>query len=185
LSNPSSGRSLPNGQLGFANQFLKKSPVMNHCLAQVFSVGLSLSLTNRDFVGRPVICENQWMVHGNIGRSLLKVTHRIAACGHHIAQQLIGLRDRASGAVNEPRLHPGPRLYEARTITWGERLDVQTLYSFCALFEPGFRLPAAAVFLHSAVIFSAKLSAQPSSSAPSEKNPRGDAYNHNHGESND
>jgi hypothetical protein len=98
---------------------------------------------------------------------------------------LIGLCDRTSGAVNEPRLNPAPRLYETRTITWGERSDVQTLHPLCALFEAGFRMPPAAVFLHSAIIFSAtKLSAQPSSAALSEKEPRGYACNHNHGETN-
>jgi hypothetical protein len=46
-------------------------------------------------------------------------------------------------------------------------------------------MPPAAVFLHSAIIFSAtKLSAQPSSAALSEKEPRGYACNHNHGETN-
>jgi hypothetical protein len=99
---------------------------------------------------------------------------------------LISLRNRTSGAVNEPRLNPAPRLYETRTITWGERADVQTLHPLCALFEPGFCMPAAAIFLQSTVIFSAtKLSAQPSSAAVSEKKPRGYAYNHNHGETND
>jgi hypothetical protein len=98
---------------------------------------------------------------------------------------LISLRDRTSGAVNEPRLNPAPRLYETRTITCSERSDVQTLYSFGALFEPGFRMSPAAVFLHSAIIFSAtKFSSQVSSSALSEKKPSGDACNHNHDETN-
>src|ERR1051326_6616761 len=92
---------------------------------------------------------------------------------------------RTSGAVNESRLNPAPRLNETRTVTWGERADVQTLHPLCALFESGFRLPPAAVFLQSTVIFSAtKLSAQPSSAALSEKKPRGYAYKHNHGETN-
>src|ERR1051326_3459829 len=158
---------------------------MDHCLAQVFGVGLPLRLTNRDCMGRPVIFHNQWMVHGNICRPLFKVTYRIAAGGHHIADQLISLRNRPSGAVNESRLNPAPRLNETRTVTWGERADVQTLHPLCALFESGFRMPPAAVFLQSTVIFSAtKLSAQPSSAALSEKKPRGYAYKHNHGETN-
>jgi hypothetical protein len=99
---------------------------------------------------------------------------------------LIGLGDRTSGAVNEARLDPAPRLNETRTVTCSERSDVQILYSFGALFEPGFRMPPTAVFLQSAVILSAtKLRAQFSSSALSEKKPRGYACNHNHGETND
>jgi hypothetical protein len=99
---------------------------------------------------------------------------------------LIGLCDRTSGTVNEPRLDPAPRLYEALMITCSEWSDVQTFYSFGALFELGFRMSPAAVFFHSAIIFSAtKLSAQISSAALSEKKPRGDACNHNYGETND
>jgi hypothetical protein len=46
-------------------------------------------------------------------------------------------------------------------------------------------MPPAAIFLQSAVIFSAtKLSAQFFSSALSEKEPCCDAYNQNHGETN-
>jgi hypothetical protein len=99
---------------------------------------------------------------------------------------LISLRNRTSGAVNEPRLNPAPRFYETRTITCSERSDVQILYSFGALFEPGFRMPPTAVFPQSAVVLSAtKLRAQFSSAALSEKKPRGYACNDNHGETND
>jgi hypothetical protein len=53
------------------------------------------------------------------------------------------------------------------------------------IFETGFRIPPAAVFFHSAIIFSVtKLSAQTSSAALSEKKPRGNACNHDHGETN-
>ena len=37
-------------QFLFADQLLKKCPVVNHCLTQVFRAGLTLGLTNGDFV---------------------------------------------------------------------------------------------------------------------------------------
>jgi hypothetical protein len=46
-------------------------------------------------------------------------------------------------------------------------------------------MPPAAIFLHSAIIFSApKLSAQPSSAALSENKPSGDACNDYHSQTN-
>jgi hypothetical protein len=75
-----------------ANQFLKKCPVMKHCLPQFFPTGLPLRLTDRDCVGGAVIFQNQRIVHGDIRRTLSKITDWIAARGHHIAQQLIGFR---------------------------------------------------------------------------------------------
>ena len=74
---------------------------MNHCLAQVFRVGLPKSLPKCDFVGCPIVFQNQWMVYRNICGALFKVAYRIAPRGHHIAQQLIGFRYRAGGAIHE------------------------------------------------------------------------------------
>jgi hypothetical protein len=65
---------------------------MNHCLAQVFSVGLPPRLSKCDFVGCSVGFQNQWMVYGDICHALFKVTYRIAPRGYHIAQQLVGFR---------------------------------------------------------------------------------------------
>lgn len=59
---------------------------MNHRKAQVFRVGLPPRLAKRDVVGGSVILHDQGMVHGDIRRTLFKVTYRIAARGHHIAQ---------------------------------------------------------------------------------------------------
>ena len=93
-----------------ADQFLEKRPVMNHCLTQVFRSGLPAHLVKRDFMGCPVVFENQWMIHGDIGRPLFKVGYRIASCGHHIAQQAVRLTDRAGGAVHESSLESAPGL---------------------------------------------------------------------------
>ena len=159
---------------------------MNHGLAQVFGAGLPPRLLKGDSVSRSVVFQNQWMVHGDIRRPLFKVTYRIATRGHHITQQLVRFRYRTGGAVNEARLDSAPGLHEARAIACRERPDMTRLDSLCALFEPGFRMPPFAAFLHGASILSAtELSAQSFGSALSMQNERGDASNENHNESND
>src|ERR1700730_1639757 len=148
-------------RLWLADQLLKKGPVVNHGLAQVFGASLSPRLTKRALVGCPVIFENQWMAHRDIGLTLFKVAYRIATRGHHIAQQLVGVCYCATWAVNEPRLDSAPGLDKPRTIARSERPDVQALHSFCALVEHRLCLPPApAFFFQGAGIFRAtKLSA--------------------------
>src|SRR5579863_3765319 len=96
-------RVLGTRRLRLGNQLFKKRPVVNHGLSQVFSASQPSRLTKRALVRNPVILKNQWMIHGNIRRPLLEIAYRIAASGHHVAQQLVGVRYGASRAVNEPR----------------------------------------------------------------------------------
>jgi hypothetical protein len=63
---------------------------------------------------------------------------------------------------------------------------VESLDTVIAPLEPGFPMPLAPAFYHSAVILSAtKLSAQPFGPALSENKQQGDACNHKHRECND
>jgi hypothetical protein len=63
---------------------------------------------------------------------------------------------------------------------------VETLNSFRALFEPGFRVAPVTAFLHGTGILSAtELAAQSFGPALSEEEPRRGACNHNHDESDD
>src|SRR6478736_7144557 len=102
---------------------------MNHGLAQIFRACQPPGLANCGVVGRTIIIENQWMIRRDISYTLLKIAYRIAARGHHIAQQLVGVSDCASGAVNEPRLHSSPGFDETRTIARREWPDVQTFHA--------------------------------------------------------
>jgi hypothetical protein len=92
---------------------------MNHALAQFLGAGLSLRLKKRTLVGSTVIFENQGMIHRNVRRTLFEVANRIATSGHYVSHQLVGVRYRASGTVNKPRLNSAPRFDKPRTITRG------------------------------------------------------------------
>jgi hypothetical protein len=158
---------------------------MNHCLAQVFRVGLSLRLPNRDFVRRPIVFQNQWMIHRDICRPLFKIAYRVAPCGHHVTQQLIRFRYRTGRPVDKARLHASPSLYEARPIGCREWPDVKPLHSFCTLLKPGFRMPPVAAYFHGASIFSStELGAKSLSLPLSVQKERNDSCNQNYGHSN-
>lgn len=86
-------------------------------------------------MGCAVIVEDERMINGDIRGALLKVAHWITASGHDIAQELVGFRHGASGAVNEARLNPGPGVDEPGTILGCEGLDMQVVDAFGALFE--------------------------------------------------
>ena len=123
---------------------------MNHGLPQVFGIGLALRLAKRDSMGRPIICQNQRMVHGDVGGTLLEIAYRVASCGHDVAQELIRFRHCAGGAIHEVCLDLAPGILEARTIGGRERLEVETFDPFRALFEPGLRASPVTAFLYGA-----------------------------------
>ena len=141
------------GQFGDGDEFVEERAVVNHGLAQFFGAGFAAGLTIGDSVGQAVIFKDERMADGNIGGALLKVTHRIAARGHHFAQELIGFRYRASGAVHKVRLHFAPGRHEARMIGGAQRLDIQALDAIGALIEIRFGLSPAIAGLQGAVIF--------------------------------
>ena len=134
---------------------------MNHGLTQIFRACQPSGLANCCVVGRTIVIENQWMIRRDIGYTLFKIAHRVAARGHHIAQQLVGIGDCASGAVNKPRLYSSPGFDETRTIAWREWPDVQAFHAFGTIVEHCFCLPPTPAFCHGTGIFSAsKLRAQ-------------------------
>jgi hypothetical protein len=102
---------------------------MNHGLAQVFGAGLPVRLTKRALVGRTVILENEWMIHGDICCALFEVGYRVATRGHHVCHESVGVRYCTSRTVNEPRLDSVPGLDKARTVAGSS----STASAFCRL----------------------------------------------------
>jgi hypothetical protein len=159
---------------------------MNHGLTQVFGAGLAPHLKKRGLMACPVILENERMIHGEIRRTMLKVTDWIATRGHHVAQELVSIREGAAGAVNEPGLNSGPGLDESRTIARGQRPDVHGLHVIGAFVKQRLCFPLAPAFFHGAGILSAaKLSAESLRPAfPGEKR-NGDACGQHHNDCGD
>src|SRR6202035_5683785 len=101
------------------------------------------------------------MIHQDIRGSLFEVSYRIPSRGHHVAQQLVGIRYGATGAVNESRLYFGPRVDKPRTIALRQLLNLQGLHAVSSLVEYRFCFPLAPAFFHGAgILRTTKLSAQ-------------------------
>ena len=86
------------GDLRLLDEFLEKRAEVDHCFAQIFGVCLSLGLTERALVRGAVIFEDERMVHGDVVGALFEIADRIAASGHHVGEQLVGIDDGASGS---------------------------------------------------------------------------------------
>lgn len=137
-------------------------------------------------MGCAVVVEDQWMVYGYVRRTLLKIAYRVSARGHHVAEQLISVRDCTAGAVNEASLDSVPRFEKARTIGRSERPDVQSLDSLCTLSEHLFCFAPAPAFFHCAGVFCAtKLSAEFIRAATASEKPNSDAACQHHCDSDD
>ena len=109
----------------------------------------------------PVIFYHQWMVHGDVRRALFKVTYRVTAAGHHVAEQLVGLGYRTFGVVNELRLNLAPGRKVELPVVGRELPDCETLNTSLSLLEPGFSLPSPPAFLDGAGIFRSESTVQP------------------------
>ncbi len=132
---------------------MKKRAVINHRPAQILRAGFPVRLAKRQLVRRPIILDNSGMIHRDIRGTLLEVAGRIAADGHHVNQQAIGVGDRGSGCIDKLRLHTPPRFEEASAVGWGECTDMQMLNSGVTLRERGLCVPLATCILHRPRIF--------------------------------
>src|SRR5580704_3081679 len=144
-------------------------------------------MADSDFMRGPIILDDQWMVHGDIRRALFEITHGITACGHYVAEQLIGLCDRFFWVIHELGLDRAPGRDIALTVACRERTDGKSFNTFFSLFEPGFGLAPASAFLDGTRIFGSEPSLQSLGFALPEKHRRSNTHNSdkNHADDND
>ena len=81
---------------------------MNHSLAQIFGARLAATVAQRDVVCCAVVLDNNRVINGNVGGTLIEVAYGIAAYLHDFVYQLVRLRDRSFRVVNKLGLHGGP-----------------------------------------------------------------------------
>jgi hypothetical protein len=74
---------------------------MDHSLAQVFGAGLSAIMAYCDFMGGTIIVDYHRMIDGDVGGTLLELTHWISFCLHQLAYKTIGLGNSAFRIVDK------------------------------------------------------------------------------------
>src|SRR5215831_19309130 len=75
------------------------------------------------------------MVYRNIFGSRLKITHRITARSHYVAQKLVCFSNSASGTIDEVSLNHCPLLVKSCAIGRRQCAQVEGLHTFGPLFE--------------------------------------------------
>jgi len=83
---------------------------VQQCASQFFGADFSPCRALRNVVRRAVMLHDMRMGDRNIRGSLFKLSHGIAARGHHLRDQCIGAFDGSSGVVDKSSLFPAPRL---------------------------------------------------------------------------
>ena len=89
-------------------QFVEERAEVDHGLPQTFGGRLPVAVAYDDRSGGAIVLYDSRVADGDICGSLLKVSHGVAACGHHVCYQLIGLPDCQRRVVDELLLHLRP-----------------------------------------------------------------------------
>lgn len=124
--------------LPYLEQFIEEGAVMYHRLAEFLGVGFAAFIAHRNGLRRPVMVHHGRVIDRDIGSTVLKITHRVAALLHQIANQLVRFGNNAFWVIDEAALQYIPCLIEPCGFGRRQRCDIETLNAFLARLE--FRL---------------------------------------------
>src|SRR5690349_23556552 len=82
---------------------------MDHRLAEIFGARLSATVPDRDVMRLVIMLDDDWVIDGDVARTLVEIADRIAARPHDLADQRVGECNGARRAADDPartRLHP-------------------------------------------------------------------------------
>ena len=140
----------------FSGEFGEERAVMNHGLAQVFGIGAALGVEDGDLVTGAVVFDDERMMGGEIGGALFEIGDGIAADGHDLLDELVGIDESALGIVDETGLDAIPGGVEIGADFGRERIDFEGVDATGECFELGFGFGRAAGFLNGALVFGAE-----------------------------
>src|SRR5256885_7597164 len=84
----------------------------DHGLVQIFRAGLSSAVAKSNRMPSTIVFHHNRMVHGDISRALLEISHRIGARLHRVRDQAVSLGYGALGVVNKTALNIIPAIEE-------------------------------------------------------------------------
>ena len=120
-------------------EFVDKRAIIHHRLPHFFRVGFSALPPQRERASGPIVLNDYWMIHGQVGRTPVEVFKRVATSGHHLRDKLIRFADSAMRIVNEPRLDATPFAGKCARLIVSELVQVEATDAFGALTQHGVR----------------------------------------------
>jgi hypothetical protein len=144
----------------FSYEFSKQAAIVDHGLAQVFSAGAPGTAPLGDVVGGPVVGDDAGMLDGQVGGALLEIGHRVAAGGHDLSNQPVGVAYDPRRVVDEARLDALPGASRAFALSRLERADVELRDAFLPGLELGDGAPFVAALRNGMLVLRAEPLAQ-------------------------
>jgi hypothetical protein len=116
-------------------QVSKQSTIMKHCVSEFFCTHWLPAVSDRYIVSDSIVLYHDWMIHGDISNSLLKITDWISTSSHYLRDQTVSSLHRLSWLVNEMSLFSFPLICESTPLLFIERHDLQSGNAFLSLVQ--------------------------------------------------
>jgi len=140
-------------------QFVHKRAIIDHGLPHFFRSGFAALPSHCERARSTVILNDHGMIHGQVGGPALEVLERIAARGHHLGHELVGLPHRVIWVVHEARLNATPFTGKRGDLFLSELVQVESADTLGALPENRVR-SISADSLNGSFVFRSKALAQ-------------------------
>src|SRR5437762_7485928 len=113
---------------------------MDHRLPNIFCCRFDGVVAHRNLARRAIIAYDLWVIHRNISRPLLEISHWITTGLHQLLHQNVRVSSRLRRFVDEARLRFFPRVGKARLLLGRERANVQATHALltCGQLRLGF-----------------------------------------------
>jgi hypothetical protein len=119
-------------------KFIEQSPVMNHCLTQIFGCGGALKIAYGDIMAFSIALRGASVMDGYVRSTLCEIKCRIAFGGHDFANESVGLLQCFRGIVHETSLDITPTVPEVGLFGWIEVANSELLNASFARDELSF-----------------------------------------------
>jgi len=114
------------------HDFVEQGAVVDEGAPQVLGAGLSGGVTVRDVVRDAVVADQLRVADGKVVGPLLEVGYGVAARLHRLAEQGVGVADRAAGIVDELSLDGAPVVGEAGGFGGAQRPQLEGVHALLA-----------------------------------------------------
>ena len=151
-------------------EFIKKRPVVDHCLTHFFRAGFTPLPSQRECASGAVILNDHRMINRQVVRTPIEVFEGVATRRHHLGDELIGFAHGAVRVVHKARLNATPFAGERIGLILSELAQVETADALGALPQNGVST-CGADSLNGSFVLGSKAFAQVHAPAPARVSP--------------